>query len=218
MKKVQNIIEYKKFFSLLLPWFFFASFMNFFRFFTTDLSSYVYMHWNFFLALLPLLFLFFLEKTKFRFFQFFLFLLSFFFLPNSIYILTDFIHLREVGSSVMIWFDALMLFSYAFSALILFTFSVYKMYNLIIQSYTQLNKNFFFFLISFLSAFGVYLGRYIRWNTWDIVLHPYNLFQDSFSLIMHSHENTLFLQTILFFTLVSLVSLLSFQKIFQKTQ
>jgi uncharacterized membrane protein len=33
-------------------------------------------------------------------------------------------------------------------------------------------------LLLFISSFGVYIGRYLRWNSWDVVDDPYPLFRD----------------------------------------
>ena len=96
-----------------MPWIDLALVMNLTRFAMTDVQSYVYMNWNLFLAFLPLLFIFLFERVKNIYKKSFYFLAWLFFLPNAIYMITDLIHLRDVGPDWMLWFDGMMLFSYA---------------------------------------------------------------------------------------------------------
>jgi len=37
----------------------------------------------------------------------------------------------------------------------------------------------------FITGFGIYVGRYLRWNTWDIVISPFALSHDIFSTILN---------------------------------
>jgi len=47
-------------------------------------------------------------------------------------------------------------------------------------------------MILFLSGFGIYLGRFLRWNSWDIISNPQLLANDNIHRIMHplSHPRT----------------------------
>ena len=51
----------------------------------------------------------------------------------------------------------------------------------------------------FLSAFGVYIGRFLRFNSWQILSHPQQLFSDIINMILHPIANKeVWLFTILF--------------------
>ena len=36
-----------------------------------------------------------------------------------------------------------------------------------------------------LSGLGVYIGRVLRWNSWDILTRPLELFQDLFNILIN---------------------------------
>jgi uncharacterized membrane protein len=44
----------------------------------------------------------------------------------------------------------------------------------------------FVLAVAFLSGFGVYLGRFERWNTWDVLVNPFSLLGDSVNWL-HGH-------------------------------
>ncbi|CAH0995895.1 hypothetical protein EMA8858_02023 [Emticicia aquatica] len=56
-----------------------------------------------------------------------------------------------------------------------------------------------------LSGFGLYLGRFIRFNSWDIFTHPFYLARKSF----HELQNPLAMKITLVFTLVVMVLYIS---------
>jgi uncharacterized membrane protein len=80
-------------------------------------------------------------------------------------------------------------------------------------------KGWIFSIVSLvLASFGIYLGRYERFNSWDIITNPVSLFVDIADRLIHpfSHPRTM-LMTILFsmlfiFAYVMLVALVKPRK------
>ncbi len=101
----------------------------------------------------------------------------FLFYPNAPYILTDLMHLYDSGA-IIFWLDLSMLLSYAFTGLLLGYVSLYLMQTLIAQSFGAVAGWAFVVLIHSLSSFGIYLGRVLRWNSWDILANPLSLAAD----------------------------------------
>lgn len=95
---------------------FFAVFLAVIRIFMTgDLDLSIGLTWNLILAFLPYIFALFAMKQR-SFFRKVGLLLWFFFLPNSFYILTDFVHLPEHPE--MIYFDTVYILMMAFAGIV----------------------------------------------------------------------------------------------------
>ncbi len=93
------------------------------------------------------------------------------FFPNSLYVVTDIIHLPAV-TKVPVWFDAILLFAAAITGLIMAFASLLRL-----EQYLQIKCSGRFVpvligVVLFLGSFGVYLGRFMRWNSWDILKDP----------------------------------------------
>jgi uncharacterized membrane protein len=100
-----------------------------------------------------------------------LLLLWLLFFPNAPYMLTDFIHLGE-QSSAPLWYDALMLSSFAWTALLLGFASTYLV-QLVLRSLLGRRWSWGVVAVAFaLGSFGVYLGRFVRFNSWDVLVRP----------------------------------------------
>ncbi|CAH0177815.1 hypothetical protein SRABI27_01177 [Pedobacter sp. Bi27] len=113
------------------------------------------------------------------------------FFPNSPYILTDLFHLRLNGSAP-IWFDLVLILSFAWTGLVYGLISLMDIEKHLI---TYLNKKLVNSLIIsflFLASFGIYLGRYLRWNSWDIISNPLGLASDILGRFLNplSHPRT----------------------------
>jgi uncharacterized membrane protein len=93
------------------------------------------------------------------------------FFPNAPYLLTDFIHLRR-DAPAPVWYDALMLSAFAWTALLLGFASLY-----LIQSIARRVVGFAWSWVGVagalaLASFGIYLGRFVRFNSWDVLVRP----------------------------------------------
>lgn len=144
----------------------------------TGSFSYFFLIWNLILAWLP--FLFALVIITFRRSQFMLGtygLLWLLFFPNTIYLVTDLIHLR-FRVDVPIWYDAIMLFAFALTGLMLGLLSLYFVHA-VVESHFGAALGWLFVLITaVLGGIGVYIGRFLRWNSWDVFANPLTLLND----------------------------------------
>lgn len=145
---------------------------------------FTFLVWNLFLAALPYFFSQILKhliaRNTHKIVQFFVFGLWLLFLPNSPYIITDLVHLQNENAS-LIWLDMLIVFVYAINGLLLGLFSMLDIYKILKDKYDTKNANFFMIYLSLLCGYGVYLGRFLRFNSWDLFTKPhviaYNILQ-----------------------------------------
>ncbi|MBA3924202.1 MAG: DUF1361 domain-containing protein [Nostocaceae cyanobacterium] len=136
-----------------------------------------WMVWNSFLAWIPLGLSVWLFRGKLnnRSWIWWLGLLVFYgFLPNAPYLLTDVIHLiDDIRSVPSVWLITLVLIP-VYSIVILSGFGAYTLSLINLGYYLQrIGKSqwvgFSELLTHFLCAIGVYLGRFLRFNTWDFI-------------------------------------------------
>jgi uncharacterized membrane protein len=118
-----------------------------------------------------------------------LFILSFVWLlliPNAPYIVTDLIHIGEVRS-VPILYDALLLFTSALAGLELGFVSIDHINSVLLKKYGK-NKSttLIIFFILFMS-FGIYLGRFLRFNSWDIFARPFSFLKAIGEIFTHGN-------------------------------
>ncbi len=98
------------------------------------------------------------------------------FFPNAPYIFTDVIHLTT-RSYVHFWIDLTLILSCAFTGLILGFLSLYLMQSVVARMYGRAASWQFIAAVAGLSGFGIYLGRFLRFNSWDVLVKPFELFQ-----------------------------------------
>lgn len=98
------------------------------------------------------------------------------FFPNAPYILTDLFHLRHTRSAP-VWYDLILILSFAWTGL---AFGFISLMDIEQQLRPILGKRVIVvaILCLFLAGFGIYLGRFLRWNSWDIVSNPGSLLAD----------------------------------------
>lgn len=144
--------------------------------------------WNLFLAFIPLALSFWLfrRRTNSRPLIWWVALIVFIaFLPNAPYLLTDIIHLiRATRSGYSVWIISLIFIPLHLFA-ILSGFEAYVISVINQGHYLQRQGKRQFVLpaelmIHLLSAIGVYLGRFRRFNSWDLVTGPGNVLAITF--------------------------------------
>ena len=152
-----------------------------FRFVYTDTKVFLFLNWNLFLAFLPWLFSTILviypklQQNKLGLIALVCSWLLFF--PNSLYILTDLFHL-QLETSMPKWFDLVLILSFAWTGLMFGFMSLWDIEKIIGNRIRKNLMPMVSFSLLFLGSFGIYLGRYLRWNSWDIIREPFNLFYD----------------------------------------
>jgi uncharacterized membrane protein len=106
------------------------------------------------------------------------------FLPNAPYLVTDFIHLRYRVSAPL-WFDAVMLASYAWAGVGLGVASLRICAGIVRATYGAKVSAVVVVLSAIATGFGIYLGRFVRLNTWDVATRPLTVLETSLSPIVH---------------------------------
>jgi len=94
------------------------------------------------------------------------------FFPNAPYILTDLQHLAKETTDAPLWYDVIVMVWFAWTGLLLGIVSLYLIHDIVQRTFGHGVGWVFVFLVSGLSSFGVYLGRFVRFNSWDILNDP----------------------------------------------
>ncbi len=146
-------------------------------------STFLFLIWNLFLAWIPYWIGLALEPASKKFnsklLSIFLVLSWLFFFPNAPYILTDLLHLR-VRHPIPHWYDLMLIASFAWTGLLLGYLSLYEVQLFVKKRMGNRVSWLFSICAIFLCGLGIYLGRYLRWNTWDILRNPFQIIADAF--------------------------------------
>lgn len=110
------------------------------------------------------------------------------FLPNAPYLVTDLMHLRWQTDAPH-WFDVLMLASFAWSGLTLGIASVRLTADVVKRRVGHRASIGYVGIVSLLTAFGIYLGRFVRLNTWDAAVHPFRVARSVLAPLAHPAAN-----------------------------
>lgn len=163
-----------------------------FRIFYTGQWLFLWLGWNLFLALVPYL----LTRTAIRSPAWIerhsrfavLFTVWLLFLPNSFYLITDLFHLED-RKTAPLWFDLALIFSFAWNGILLGVASIRQMETMLRCKWPRFKEWQFVYPMMGLNALGVYIGRYLRYNSWDVVSDPFDLAEDILYLLVHPLRN-----------------------------
>jgi uncharacterized membrane protein len=146
-------------------------------------GQHLFLVWNLFLAWIPLLFALRIEslheRSRLRGWRFWgLAVAWLLFFPNAPYIFTDLIHLKLIAKPRW-WTDMILILLFAITGLVLAFLALHRMHRVVASRRGWIVGWLFVVTVAFLSGFGVYLGRFERWNSWDVLTNPFNLMADS---------------------------------------
>ena len=131
------------------------------------------------------------------------------FFPNALYIVTDFKWLGEsVGAPI--WFDIPLVSAAAWAGLLLGFTSLYLMQRVVGRAVGAVQAWAFALATLALGAFGVYLGRFERWNSWDIFTRPRLIVRDLLPHVAHPQDHPRALAVMVLFTAFLAMSYLVF--------
>ncbi len=157
----------------------------------TQSFLFIFLIWNLFLAAIPFWIARYCfknrDKNSLLTFVFLLFLWLIFF-PNAPYILTDLKHLT-FGESNLFWYDLIMILIFAFCGLL---FGLSSLDNIIKTSTYHFNlttSKIVLYSSILLAGIGIYIGRVLRWNSWDIVTDPLGILEDLIQILLNPIEN-----------------------------
>ena len=197
------------------------------RFIHTGHFTFLSLIWNLFLAWLPYsistLITYIRLNPRRRWIFWALFLVWILFIPNSFYILTDLFHLEDEMNDMMVprWYDLILIISVAWNGLVMGILSVRQIEKLFFRDAGFLNDGLFLFPIMFLNGWGAYIGRYLRYNSWDIFINPFDLIRDishmfRHPIVYHDAWGMILCFTILLMLIYTMLKKLSQQGLFQR--
>jgi uncharacterized membrane protein len=145
----------------------------------THSLTYVFYFWNLLLALVPLVASSFLDPKASLLTRRNISCLAawFFFLPNAPYLITDMIHFQE-RPPFPVYVDEVIVYACAWNGVLLAYASIMRVERWLLDRYAQRPVNIALVAVFLLTGLGIYLGRFLRWNSWDMLIHPYALGKD----------------------------------------
>ncbi len=126
------------------------------------------------------------------------------FFPNAPYILTDFQHLSTNAINAPLWYDVLMLIWFAWTGLFLGLISLHFMQEIVTRTFGRTTGWLFTIGVTVLSSIGIFLGRFYRWNSWDLLGDPIPIAHDIWGWFRHPFANLRVYGFTLLFTLLFL--------------
>lgn len=166
-------------------------------------AIYGYLIWNLALAWLPLIFaarlVTVLRRKRWSSWEaLFYSLVWLVFLPNSFYMISDFIHLQEV-MRVDLLFDVLMFSAFIYTGVVLGFTSLYLIHMQLARRFSGRQTGGLLAMTLLLCSGAIYIGRDLRWNSWDIVTNPGGLLFDVSDRLSHPAAYPQMLVTIITF-------------------
>ena len=155
----------------------------------SDTDRHTGLIWNLFLAWIPFILAYLAHAVSWRrswiylVIPFVAFLWLIFF-PNAPYMLTDLQDLARRAGDAPLWYDVIIVVWCSWTGMLLGVISLYLMQDIVMRTFGRAAGWAFVFIISGLSSFGIYIGRFVRLNSWDILQNPAETAMDILGLII----------------------------------
>ena len=154
----------------------------------TSTSFYTFLLWNLFLAVLPYTLGQIIKRNglahgRLR-FGMPLFIIWLLLLPNAPYLMTDLVHLHSPHSNWK-WFDLFTVFVFGLAGLFFGALSILDMQGILWLRFGGKVARALTFTICLLTGYGMYLGRFLRFNSWDVLLKPKQVAIHALSALGH---------------------------------
>ncbi|NKI33138.1 DUF1361 domain-containing protein [Croceivirga thetidis] len=178
MQLVVPIIRYYRMPLLLLG---FCLGLIFIRLLVSGSFFFGFLAWNLILAIIPYL----ITQTVMFYgiyripkaFQILLFLFWLLFLPNAPYLITDLVHLHSSFADQR-WLDLFIVFVFALTGWLFGLLSLLDFNQFIRTRIVSRASDLILIVICFTTGYGLYLGRFLRFNSWDIVFKTETLLRE----------------------------------------
>jgi uncharacterized membrane protein len=124
------------------------------------------------------------------------------FLPNTFYMISDFIHLADVNSQQLL-FSAVMFTSFIYTGVLLGFSSLYIVHQQLARRFSLRTTIIAISLTLLACSFAIYIGRDLRWNTWDVVTDPGGVLFEVSTRLLHPSQYSQVLSVVVpFFALL----------------
>ena len=145
--------------------------------------------WNLLLAVIPWLSSEAIRQQRRRIGVLALGIFSLLFLPNAPYMITDLFHLRS-RAEFPLWYDTLLVFWFAAVGVMLFYLTLFNLRNALARFMAGIWVELSLLVICLLNGFGIYLGRYLRFNSWDVLSNSDELAEQILDRLINASDHT----------------------------
>ncbi len=168
-------------------------------------EDYMFLLWNIFLAWIPLGLAYMANSFSWNrktliFVMPFAAILWLLFFPNAPYILTDLLHLAYPREYIPVWFDVLLILWFSWTGLSIGIVSLFMMQDIVRREFGHIAGWGFVGIVGLLTSLGIYIGRFLRWNSWDVILNPQTKLMEFLYYATHPS-----LQSIIFITIFAVL-------------
>ena len=126
------------------------------------------------------------------------------FFPNAPYIVTDLVHLGQYHDNVPGWFDVMLVAWFAWTGLLLGVVSLRLMQEIVARARGSRVGWLFVVLVTAAGSLGIYVGRFLRWNSWTVFQAPLTLADTGWDRVSQPDAGELMLGFAVLFALLFL--------------